>query len=68
MNAILKFYTLADDNFDYMHRSGIMVLKQGHNPWISAVATGRGSGGPCPSNNCFCPHFGLFQMLFWNIT
>ena len=32
--AILKFYTLAADNADYMHRSGIVVMKQGHNRWM----------------------------------
>ena len=31
MNAILKFYTLAADDVDYMYRSCIVVMKLGHN-------------------------------------
>ena len=32
MNAILKFYTLAAVYADYLYRSGIVVMKQGHIP------------------------------------
>ena len=32
MITILKFYMLATDNVDHMHRSGIVVVKQGDNP------------------------------------
>ena len=31
--AILKFYSLAAD-VDCAYRSGMEVMKQGHNPWM----------------------------------